>query len=180
MVCRYLWVHNPGVRPRCFQRLAVVALLWAGLAALSSGCEMLTKTCTTAGCVTGFAVDLQPTDNIWRPGRYRVDVTADGVSGSCEVTLPPAPCGTTSTTCTGQRNWGVGESGCALPSDQHSINRVAFSGTTPATVAVVVSRDGRQLASQTFTPTYVTSQPNGPDCEPTCRTAPTATLALQP
>jgi hypothetical protein len=180
MVCRYLWVHNPGVGRRHFQRMAVVALLWTGLAA-PSGCETLTKkSCNEIGCGFGFAVAFQPTDGIWRPGRYLVDVRADGVSSSCEVTLPLAPCGTPSSTCTGQRSWILGESGCALPASQHSISGISFSSSTPATVEVTVSRDGRQLAGQSFTPSYASSRPNGPDCEPTCRTAPTATLALLP
>jgi hypothetical protein len=170
-------VHNPGVRPRCFQRLAVVALLSAGLA---SGCDLQPKACNEIGCRFGFAVDFQPTDGVWRPGRYLIDVTADGVSSSCESTLPFPPCGELPSTCIGQRSWILGASGCALPASQHSISGISFSNSPPATVEVTVSRDGRQLASQTFTPTYVSSRPNGPDCEPTCRTAPTATLALLP
>jgi hypothetical protein len=179
VVCRCSWVHNPSMSPGGFERMAVVAL-WAGLAALSSGCDRLVKTCTLIGCSSGFAVNFQYTDGVWRPGRYQVDVTSDGVSGSCEVTLPLAPCETPSSTCTGQRSWSLGESGCALPTSQHSLSGISFSGTTPAKVDVTVSRDGRQLASQSFTPSYTTSQPNGPDCEPTCRTAATATLQLQP
>ena len=125
-------------------------------------------------------VNLQHTDGLWPPGLYRVDVTADGVSGSCEVTLPQPPCRTPSSTCVGQRSWSLGEAACALPASQQSISWVSFVDTAPAKVEVAVSRDGRQLASRSFTPGYNTSQPNGPDCEPTCKLAAPVTLQLRP
>jgi hypothetical protein len=155
-------------------------VLCVSLLVLLAGCETQSKVCSLIGCVDGFSVAFQPADGAWRPGRYLVQVTADGVTGACEVNLPLPACTTPGATCTGQRAWSLGESGCALPPAQHSLTGVAFSGTTPASVAITVSRDGRQLAAGSFSPAYVTSQPNGPGCEPTCRTAPPATLTLAP
>ena len=48
------------------------------------------------------------------------------------------------------------------------------------TVEVGVSRDGSQLGGATFTPSYQSSQPNGPGCGAACYGLPAATLALQP
>jgi hypothetical protein len=95
------------------------------------------------------------------------------------VTLPFASCQTSSTVCSGT-DWNVIESGCALPADQQAIAGIVFSQSAPATVDVVVSRAGGQLAAGTFTPSYQTSQPNGPDCSPTCHGAPNATMSVQP
>jgi hypothetical protein len=155
-------------------------VLWVCVLALVGGCETQGKLCTLIGCVSGFQVNFQPGGGSWGPGRYQIEVTADGASGACEVTLPLAPCGGPSSTCIGQRSWLLGESGCALPSDQHAISGITFSMSAPAQVDVIVRRDGRQVASGSFAPAYTTSQPNGPGCEPTCRQAPPATLDLQP
>jgi hypothetical protein len=146
--------------------------------AAQSGCSE--KVCTQRGCGSAFEVTFRPTGNQWAAGTYSIAVIADGTSGTCDVTLPFASCTSTSTTCQGTRDWYASQSGCALPAGQHAINGIVFSEARPITVDIVVSRDGRQLAAETFTPTYETSQPNGPGCSPTCIGAPAATLAIQP
>ena len=49
---------------------------------------------------------------------------------------------------------------------------------TPASVAVSVHHDDALLGEGSYSPTYATSEPNGPDCEPTCKNAPSAELSL--
>jgi hypothetical protein len=132
--------------------------------------------CTEIGCQSGFAVDLvRPLP--WTAGRYRVEVTGDA-NASCEVDLPlscerPARCSGQPGSVT------LGLSGCALDASQHSISSVFFPGL-PGTVTVTVLQDDRPLGTGTFSPAYRSTQPNGPDCEPICRTAPPATLPLAP
>lgn len=55
-------------------------------------------------------------------------------------------------------------------------DRVHLFGFAPSVVTVTVRWDGRST-SQTFQPAYRTSRPNGPGCEPECRSG-TVTLSL--
>ena len=159
----------------------LLRLLAYGLGlAMAGGCSLASQTCTTIGCRDGTGVRFQTADGTWPAGSYRIEVTADGATGACDVRLPLPACGTPASSCSGTRAWILGESGCALPTDQHAISGINFDGTTPTRIDVAVSRDGRQLAAQSFTPTYATLRPNGPDCDPTCRTAPLASLQLTP
>jgi len=43
--------------------------------------------------------------------------------------------------------------------------------TAPKTIAVDLTLDGALILSESSTPSYVESQPNGPDCGPICRQA---------
>jgi hypothetical protein len=146
--------------------------------AAQSGCAE--KTCPTIGCGRAFEVNFLPANGQWAAGTYSIAVTADVTSGACDVTLPLAPCTSSSESCQGTRDWDAIESGCALPAEQHAIGGIVFGKATPASVDVVVSLDGRQLAAETFVPTYQTSHPNGSDCPGTCMGAPSATLSIQP
>jgi hypothetical protein len=146
--------------------------------AAQSGCAE--KTCPTIGCGRAFEVSFLPANGQWAAGTYSIAVTADVTSGACDVTLPLAPCTSSSESCQGTRDWDAIESGCALPAEQHAIGGIVFGKATPASVDVVVSLDGRQLAAETFVPTYQTSHPNGSDCPGTCMGAPSATLSIQP
>jgi hypothetical protein len=58
------------------------------------------------------------------------------------------------------------------------VGGVEFATAAPAKVDVIVSKDGRRIGGATFEPTYQTSKPNGPNCEPTCRTAPRTSLMV--
>lgn len=141
------------------------------------GCS--TKECTLIGCGPPFEVRFMPAGGRWSAGTYNVAVTADGTEGSCVVILPFPSC-QAAPVCTGSRDWYLLDSGCALAPDQHGISGLVFAMSTAANVEVVVSRDGQQLADGVFTPTYKTSQPNGPGCGDTCLGAPAGTMAIQP
>ncbi|EYF06739.1 Hypothetical protein CAP_1436 [Chondromyces apiculatus DSM 436] len=152
--------------------LALAAL--AALALTTLGCE--TTECTEMGCVSSFAVTFAHA-GAWEAGSYRVTVTVDGGAPvACTVTLPldcnaPSPCpnGTP---------FYISTEGCALDPAQHVLGGVDFWGVTPASVAVSVHREGVLLGEGSYSPNYTTSQPNGPDCEPTCKNAPSAELSL--
>ena len=45
---------------------------------------------------------------------------------------------------------------------------VTITGT-PAAIRVTARMADTTVGERTFEPQYKTSQPNGPDCEPTCR-----------
>lgn len=134
------------------------------------------RRCTEIGCSSGFAVDFQRASS-WPPGRYRVEVTTDGVASRCEVSLPLS-CNIDAS-CTGERSWTLGLSGCALPAASHALSGVMIL-STPGTVRIAVSRDDVSLAMGEFRPQYRTVQPNGPGCEPICTQAPSATLTIAP
>lgn len=161
----------------CVTRVGSLVVLGIAVAcAVQSGCS---KACTLIGCGPPFEITFAPSGGQWLSGTYSVAVTADSTAGSCVVTLPFASC-QTAPSCMGTRDWDVIDSGCALTPDKHSISGIVFTATTPMNIEVVVSRDGRQLADGTFTPSYQSSQPNGPGCGDTCYGAPAASLALQP
>jgi hypothetical protein len=114
---------------------------------------------------------------VWTPGTYHIEVTADGATGACAVTLPldcPA-----SASCTGNRAWTPSLAGCIQSPSSFAIGGVSFSESSPAEVTVRITLDDRELGMARFTPSYKTSYPNGPDCDPTCHTA-SASVEIRP
>lgn len=134
--------------------------------------------CTLIGCGAPFEVEFVRSGG-WPAGDYRVQVDADGQRTVCDITVP-FTCQQSAVCDRADPGFFVTLSGCALDPSQESIGGVVFHGeNTPANVTVEVFLDGASLGSGSFTPTYTESHPNGPDCEPTCKTAPSARLTLQ-
>lgn len=154
-------------------------MLWLAVVCggLVAGCS--SKQCTLIGCGPSFEVRFIVGQDGWPPGTYNVTVTADGATGSCDVTLPFPSCQTSSMACTGIRDWDVEAGGCALPAEQHAIYGVVFWRTAPMNVELAVSRDGEELKEGAFTPIYQSSYPNGPGCGEPCYGAPASTMAIQ-
>jgi hypothetical protein len=96
----------------------------------------------------------------------------------CEGSVPLKNCGEPNITCSKPDIVQIMESGCALPKDAHGFGDI-FLMTAPKDVKVEIARDGKSLLSEHFTPTYITSQPNGEGCEPVCTQAATP-LTLAP
>jgi hypothetical protein len=135
-----------------------------------AGCLVSQHECTEVGCVDGLWIDLRSSSGAWQPGTYHVGITADGESITCSATIPlPKETGGPNTTCSSRAVW-LGLSGSALPASAQSISDLVFT-SFPASVSIVITRDAKPFASTTITPTYTTSRPNGPECEPTCRGA---------
>ena len=63
-----------------------------------------------------------------------------------------------------------------LPPEQHGFSDIQISGT-PTKIQLTIEHAETVLHSSEFAPTYVTTRPNGPECEPECRSASTE-LAL--
>ena len=133
--------------------------------------------CTVIGCGSAFSVNFLHA-GAWPAGSYAVEVEVDGATFTCSATLPlqcnaPSPCPAGSP-------FLLGRSGCALDAAQQSLSGIDFDlGSAPASVRVKVSWDGATLGIGTFSPTFTTSRPNGASCEPVCKSAPPATLAVQ-
>jgi hypothetical protein len=130
--------------------------------------------CTEIGC--GPTLRVRFSRPGWPAGAYRVEVAADGVRGACDLTIPLS-C-TAVSSCSGLMDFSADVSGCALDPALHSIAGVTIGYSTPASFTVRVLQGDRELGAASFSPSYAVSRPNGPDCEPVCRSAPTETLTL--
>lgn len=133
-------------------------------------CDTETQACTAIGCVDGLQIAFQAAS--WPAGKWQVTAQTPTGARTCTVTLPFASVDP-GVQCDAQVQ--LGTSGSALPAANHSLVGLTLPDT-PTQVTVTVSRDGQQLASQVFSPTYKTSRPNGPKCDPECTQA-SATLS---
>jgi len=168
------------VRVALFSILAVLVSAQA--------CEM-EHSCTDVGCVDGAWFELKTADGTWPNGAYAVELSADGVTHTCPMTLPddlPAAGGITSIPCEPAVGYlGVmlqGDAVCTEHKDANSVSQTCtpipghytLQGSlpgTPSTLGVRVTRDDSLLLEQTQPLTYTSTRPNGPDCEPVCRQA---------
>ena len=126
--------------------------------------------CTEIGCENGLRMALTKASP-WVPGTYVFAFELDGKPVECKGALPLQPCDAgSSLSCTPDSVVQVGESGCALPPEQHGFSDITVRGE-PKQVTLKILLDDKPLASTDVTPNFLSSQPNGPGCEPTCRTA---------
>ncbi|MBA3548329.1 MAG: hypothetical protein H0T76_17750 [Nannocystis sp.] len=154
-------------------RLVLPALL-AALPACAAKSPAATdpggKVCTQMGCINGLHLNLAKVTP-WTAGAYTFVLELDGAAVTCTGALPLPACDQGSALrCDVEGKVQIGESGCALPPEQHGFSDIQISGE-PTTVKLTIKREDQQLHSGELTPTYVTSRPNGPGCEPECRGA---------
>ena len=123
------------------------------------------RACTDIGCANGFVLEFSYRDR----GAYVFELVVDGVSVTCNATIPLARDVTSACSSSAAQ---LGLVGSMLPESQQSIGGLTFFGL-PTTVTVKASRDDTTLVDTIVTPTYlVTPGPNGPGCEPKeCRSA---------
>ena len=134
------------------------------------------KMCTQIGCVDGLRLGLEKA-GAWAAGAYTFAFVLDGAAVTCTGSLPLKACDAgPSLTCDVADRVMIGESGCALPPDQHGWSDIQFAAD-PKEIKLTISRDGQALQTAELRPEYVESRPNGPDCGPVCRSA-SATLML--
>lgn len=148
----------------------VAAAASACSGASSSPTEPEPRVCTDIGCHDGLVLRFRP-DAGWAPGAYRVRLEIDGSAISCEGQLPLRSCDTGNTFSCSHSSVRIGESGCALPVEQHGLAQVFIDSTTVKSLAFSIERDGVEIAHTTLQPSYQRSQPNGPDCPPVCANA---------
>ena len=150
------------------------ACLLVSVGTLLPGCIQETHACTLIGCASGMEIQLQAPS--WPQASYDVQVVTDGATRTCTVALPFS-CDTRPSCVPAEGAWVLGLSGCMLGPGQESLSGVILNDA-PGSIDVQVRRDGKVVGQAHAEPTYRESRPNGPDCEPVCRTAPSITLPL--
>lgn len=148
-----------------------------GVLSLLAGCGDGDRSCTAAGCVDGFSITALSSEGL-PAGGYEVQLTLDETLAVCTHPLligAPQRIGT-----------------CSVPSVRSSI--IIHDAGAPGTgaenaftidiagalslVVVRVLHDGELIAEGSYEPAYQTIMPNGPECGPTCNTAPPEALRL--
>jgi len=128
------------------------------------------RVCTQIGCLNGLRLDLAKVTP-WTAGNYVFTLELDAQTVTCKGALPLKPCDQgNALRCDVEGKVQIGESGCALPVEQHGFSDITISGE-PARVKLTISREDQPLHTGELTPQYVTSRPNGEGCEPECRGA---------
>jgi hypothetical protein len=130
--------------------------------------------CTQIGCVDGLSVGLE---HEWTAGSYTFEITLDGITTYCQATLPFASC-EVEPACPSNSDIMVSLSGCALPAENHSFAEVSTTRFDFSQMKVKILLGSTTISEKTFTPEFRTTQPNGPQCEPTCHQAPRETWAF--
>jgi hypothetical protein len=144
--------------------LIAVGFVIAGAPLVLAGCNF--PSCTEIGCLSYFRADIDKSSE-WESGRWEVTFRADGSTlGSCEVELPSSP--NSEGDCTGDLLLRLRSDGQGI---ERASSRRDYSEDTPSEFTVRLERDGQQVAQQTFSPTFESVQPNGPDCPPVCEQA---------
>jgi hypothetical protein len=160
------------MRPRSLASALLVLLLGACSKGQTNpdGPDDGPRMCTEMGCVDGLRLELAKA-TAWAPGSYVFTFALDGAPVTCSGSLPLKACEAgPSLTCDVPDRVQIGESGCALPPEQHGFSDIQIRAA-PAKVGVDIARDGQPLGGAELTPTYVESRPNGPGCDPVCHGA---------
>jgi len=161
-----------GVTKVAFLATAATAALVCAGGCSGSSDSRSPRACTEIGCSDGLAVEFSRP--LREAGSYAVTLDLDGERISCQSALPFASCSGGSP-CSSTKVI-LEQSGCALPPNAHEI--IGLRVTSVArTVSLRIERDGSEIASQSFTPSYVRAAPNGEGCGPICEQA-SATLAI--
>ena len=121
--------------------------------------------CTEMGCIDGLSVTFEPA--LAGKGTYTFDVTVDGTAYSCDATIPLEG---SSTVCGTGGVVSIYLSGTELDPSEQSLPGLHVEGT-PKSVQIQVHRDKALVADADLSPKYQVTQPNGPDCPPTCNSA---------
>lgn len=109
--------------------------------------------CTEIGCEDGFTLSLKAANADFTAGEYTVTADIGGAMESCTISIGSM----VDSTC----------NALFIMSNQIDI----LYGGTPASVGVVITRDGTEVHNQTYTPQYMEVQPNGEGCPPICKQA---------
>ncbi|HBR68475.1 MAG TPA: hypothetical protein DEA55_03770 [Rhodospirillaceae bacterium] len=147
------------------------ALLSSVLVVFHSGASQAAPemACTEMACIDGLVLNVHP-DRTWLPGNYEFTFKLDGREVHCMGALPLKSCEVgPSVQCDGE-GVQITESGCAMPPETHGFGSITFS-EAPAAVDIRIVHEGNVLAERSISPAYETVRPNGPECEPSCRSA---------
>ena len=174
-----------------------MALFLSSLPFALCSCGLVPTSCNAVGCSDGVSVQAMTESGGLADGTYTVSIQADGnAMVRCTLdatTLSSAPpigqlirarcddAGVEVTlgarvVCTEHRSEDAVSQRCTPLEGQWEL-RIDVPGT-PTSLRVQIARDRDVLADETLSPRYEVSQPNGPDCDPTCRQAAPAPLVL--
>ncbi|HEX2672935.1 MAG TPA: hypothetical protein VHM25_18755 [Polyangiaceae bacterium] len=165
-----------------------LSILAAALALVVAGSCSEPTACTDVGCSDQASFTIRPPGSHWDEGAYSLQVKFDDAVYSCSFTLPDALPGTGSwqaldctpalqayltpeVDCEEHKNGDSVSQVCTPIPDQYYLQ--ASSTGTPATLAVTLQRDDTTLLEETRALSYRATQPNGPECGPTCQQAST-------
>jgi hypothetical protein len=139
--------------------------------------------CTLIGCVDGLRIEITGADAALPAGMHTIRATTPAGTSSCTFTWPPESVAngwSVSAQCQAGLSVLISQKTVCTASDPTSSRcdpvpgqfqeAIQVSGT-PASVELEERTGDTVLVSQTVTPTYRESRPNGPHCEPVCRQA---------
>lgn len=131
--------------------------------------EPSSEACTKAGCTSALEISFDHARG--SEGTYVVEVEAGGQTSRCTMTIPYPQCGEPLSRCEGTLPVTGREADlCKTPRHEQAV--VPFTvGAAPEKVVVRVFRDGKKLAEEALAPSYTSVPPDGPGCEPSCKTA---------
>lgn len=144
----------------------VFFLLVIGFASQPAGAE---RACTQIGCVDGLTLTIDPVHR-WEKGDYIFDFMIEGKAVQCKAALPLKPCEEPSVSCDPPGIVMISESGCALPEDAQGFGDIRIE-SAPMAIRLDIFHNGEKIHGLAAHPQYQTSQPNGPQCGPVCRSA---------
>lgn len=137
-----------------FARRIVAAAMLAGACIQASGCD--DTGCTGAGCHDGvevwFAAPLDSSSEL------SVSIEADQEQVVCDYAHSKGL-----DTCASSGVW--------IQGSGSQIDGFLLPNRHPEQLTLTFSSAGSVLVTTTVSPTYVTQQPNGSDCPPTCKNA---------
>jgi hypothetical protein len=162
------------------------SLLFFALGVMGMPACALSHSCTEIGCGDGATITLASTDAAWADGQYRLTLVVDAATYVCTAQAPDstasirrvecdAPLGTMTlawravTVCEEHRDANSISQTCTMVPNRFTLE-AALQGT-PQQVQVTLTRDGVPLLDQSVALAYETTQPNGPDCSPSCKQA---------
>jgi hypothetical protein len=145
--------------------------------------------CTLVGCSDQLTATLRDANGGLPSGMQTLSVTADGATTTCSFTLPlaanqspqcPSPLMVVviqDQTCKTSGTPQYMTQTCTPVAGKFS-EQVSIMGK-PTMARFTATVDGAPYLDETVTPTYTTTQPNGPGCDPICSQA-GVTLVLAP
>ena len=154
-------------------RFAAMGLGLLSLAAAGCGTKSGTKTCTLIGCTDQATIGIQRANGAGVSLSVSLDI--DGRIVEC-----PAPPANAGAPCDGQVRVTqrelqecfeemVGSAIFLRCAGTGKFEQVVEISGTPTTIRVTARNATMVVAESSFTPQYMDVQPNGPDCEPTCK-----------
>ncbi len=128
-----------------------------------------TKACTEMGCQNGLVFHVDPAQE-WKHGKYEIILALGFKQVICRGELPLKPCEEGPSFICDDKHVTIGESGCALPSEQQGLSDIRID-QDPHKVMINIKRNYRTILTRTTIPRYEMMMPNGPGCGPVCRGA---------